>query len=128
MKRIKTWMEKCKNSRKFRCGGFSVLLTAAVVLLAESPVLWFVCGHPGRLYRNIFSVLAGRRTWVGFSGRSANPVLPKIKSGVLSLALIQYGDSATAEQCEKTDLFYAKDYQLRNDVAIMARGIKLLSR
>ena len=33
MKRIKTWFEKVKNNRKFRCGGFSVLLTAAVVVL-----------------------------------------------------------------------------------------------
>ena len=33
MKRIKTWIEKTKSDRKFRCGGFSVLLTAAVVLL-----------------------------------------------------------------------------------------------
>ena len=34
MKRIKTWLEKCKNNRKFRCGGFSALLTAAAVVLA----------------------------------------------------------------------------------------------
>ena len=33
MKRIKTWFEKFKNNRKFRCGGFSVLLTASVVVL-----------------------------------------------------------------------------------------------
>ena len=33
MKRIKAWFEKCKNNRKFRCGGFSALLTAAVVML-----------------------------------------------------------------------------------------------
>ena len=33
MKQIKTWFEKCKNNRKFRCGGFSMLLTAAAVVL-----------------------------------------------------------------------------------------------
>ena len=33
MKRIKAWFEKWINNRKFRCGGFSVLLTAAVVVL-----------------------------------------------------------------------------------------------
>ena len=36
MKRIKTWIERIKENfqknRKFRCGGFSVLLTAAVVV------------------------------------------------------------------------------------------------
>lgn len=31
MKRLKKWMDTIRNSRKFRCGGFSVLLTAAVV-------------------------------------------------------------------------------------------------
>ena len=34
MKRTKAWIEKIKNDRKFRCGGFSALLTAVAVLLA----------------------------------------------------------------------------------------------
>ena len=34
MKRIKAWINQNINSRKFRCGGFSAVLTAAVVLLA----------------------------------------------------------------------------------------------
>ena len=34
MKRIKAWFEKVKKNRKFRCGSFSALLTAAVVILA----------------------------------------------------------------------------------------------
>ena len=114
---------KPQNVRNKR--SFDIL--SSVLLLAVSPVLWFVCGHPGRLYRNIFSVMVGQRSWVGFSGKSANPALPKIKRGVLSLALIKFGTNATAEQCEKTDLFYAKDYQLRNDLAIMARGVRHLS-
>ncbi len=34
MQRIKAFIESVKNNRKFRCGGFSIALTAAVVLLA----------------------------------------------------------------------------------------------
>ena len=34
MKRIKAWFGNIKNNRKFRCGGFSVLLTAAVIAVA----------------------------------------------------------------------------------------------
>ena len=34
MKRLKEWMGKIKNNRKFRCGGFSALLTAAVIAVA----------------------------------------------------------------------------------------------
>ncbi|MBR5958749.1 MAG: glycosyltransferase [Salinivirgaceae bacterium] len=114
---------KPQNVRNKRT--FDIL--SSVLLLAVSPVLWFVSGRPLRLYRNIFSVLVGRCSWVGFSGKSQNPALPKIKRGVLSLSLIRYGADATPEQCEKTDLFYAKDYQLRNDLAIMARGVRHLS-
>ncbi|MBE5771239.1 MAG: hypothetical protein E7336_07715 [Clostridiales bacterium] len=33
MNQIKSWLQKMKNNRKLRCGGFSVALTAAVVLL-----------------------------------------------------------------------------------------------
>ncbi len=33
MKQVKMWFEKWKNSRKIRCGGFSVLLTSAAVVL-----------------------------------------------------------------------------------------------
>lgn len=38
MKKIKEWMAKCRNSRKLRCGGFSVLLSvcAALVFLGVS--------------------------------------------------------------------------------------------
>ena len=114
---------KPQNVRNKRT--FDIL--ASLVLLVASPVLWFVSGRPLWLYRNIFSVLVGRCSWVGFSGKSQNPALPKIKRGVLSLSLIRYGADATPEQCEKTDLFYAKDYQLRNDLAIMARGVRHLS-
>ena len=114
---------KPQNVRNKRT--FDIL--ASLVMLVASPVLWFVSGRPLRFYRNIFSVLVGRCSWVGFSGKSQNPALPKIKRGVLSLSLIRYGANATPEQCEKTDLFYAKDYQLRNDLAIMARGVRHLS-
>ena len=34
MEKIKSWLKKMKNNRKIRCGSFSVVLTAAVVLLA----------------------------------------------------------------------------------------------
>ena len=34
MKRIKTLLKKVKNNRKFRCGGFSAVLTAAAVVCA----------------------------------------------------------------------------------------------
>ena len=32
MKQWKTWFRKIRNNRKFRCGGFSAALTAAVIL------------------------------------------------------------------------------------------------
>lgn len=34
MERLKKWIGEIKNNRKFRCGGFSVLLTAAVIAVA----------------------------------------------------------------------------------------------
>ena len=34
MKKEKTWLQAMKNNRKFRCGGFSAALTAAVVICA----------------------------------------------------------------------------------------------
>ena len=38
MKKLKEWLKKCRNDRKLRCGGFSVLLSvcAALVFLAVS--------------------------------------------------------------------------------------------
>ena len=34
MQRIKAFFENIRNNRKFRCGGFSIALTAAVVIVA----------------------------------------------------------------------------------------------
>lgn len=115
---------KPQNIRNKRT--FDILMSLA--LLVTSPILWFVCKAPARLYCNIFRVMFGQMSWVGFSGRSKNPVLPKIRKGVLSQALIKYGPNATLEQCEKIDLLYAKDYQLYIDLVIVAKGLKYLSK
>lgn len=115
---------KPQNKRNKRT--FDILIS--IIILIISPLLWFISKPSWRIYYNIFNVLTGRLTWVGYSGKSNNPALPKIRKGVLSQALIQCGETATTAQCEKTDLLYAKDYQLHNDMIIMLRGIKYLSR
>jgi len=103
-------------------------LLLSVAILIASPILCIISKPASKLYRNIFAVIFGMRSWVGFSGKSQNQALPKIRKGVLNQALIKYGENATTEQCEKADLLYAKDYQVYNDIIIIIRGLKYLSK
>lgn len=115
---------KPQNIRNKRT--FDILLSIGFFIV--SPILCLITHSFGKLYKNIFSVMFGLKSWVGFSGKSQNPALPKIRKGILNQALIKYGKNATTEQCEKTDLLYAKDYQLYNDFIIVIRGLKYISK
>ena len=90
------------------------------------PVLvWFVKKKFGFL-RNIFRVMFGKWSWVGFSEN--NPDLPIIKKGILS-PLDAIADKNIDEILKKNlDSSYAKNYSLNNDLFIIFKGFKNLGR
>jgi GT2 family glycosyltransferase len=103
-------VQRIVNRRKKRL--FDV--AAAVMVLMVSPILIWVQRQPARLYPNIFRVLWGSRSWIGYSSPSENRShLPRLTQGVLPTT---YSDDPA--QCRKLDVLYAKDYRISNDVRI----------
>jgi lipopolysaccharide/colanic/teichoic acid biosynthesis glycosyltransferase len=100
---------------------------SAILLIILSPVLLFVLKHPQIFVVNLFKVLFGLRSWVGYCySPNLNALnLPPIKKGVLNPSLGQ-GSALSVEQIDKLNLLYARDYKFTNDLIILIRGIKYL--
>ncbi len=106
-------------------------LALAFCFLFFAVPLLFLVNNPGGFLQNLFQVILGKKTWVGYSGwklGTAKMSLPKIKPGVLSTNYVipnrQFGE-ATAHWL---DFFYAKDYELRRDLEIIRRAWRELGQ
>lgn len=106
-------------------------LFLAIVLLIVSPIAIFFMLAPFGFIKNIFLVLFGQKSWVGYcrsNGDDANPIakLPKIRPGVLSPVdlLSKTSDDNTA--MDRLNMLYAKDYKIENDLNIIWKGFRNL--
>jgi len=116
-------ISKNANRRNKRLLDFSVSL---LMLIFLPLVIWFIRQRAG-FVRNLFAVLTGKRTWVGFY-MNPGQNLPRIKPGVL-----HPGDSLPpAEQKPETmmklNVVYAKDYSIRSDIRIILKNFQKLGR
>jgi len=110
-----------KHLRKKRV--LDILMT--VVFVCLSPLLMLVISHRLRFFTNLWEVLFGQKTWVGYAQAGNTNTLPKIKVGVLSPVVI------TSEQVEpgtanKLNFMYAKNYAIEKDLYIILRSISQL--
>jgi len=111
---------KPENQRKKRLLDFGM----ALLILVLSPVLFFLQEKKSRYFLNVFSVLLGFYSWVGY-GKGTDKSLPSIKRSVLSPDML----SATALDADKVKLLnlrYAKDYRPEKDLVIIWRCIRKL--
>lgn len=111
-----------KQNRRFKRLldlGFSLLM------LALSPLLFIVQKNKAGFFGNIFKILAGRKSFVGYYPIKDMSRLPKIKTGVLH-PFIDNQVRHNEHTRERLNLIYARDYSLINDIKIILRNIKLL--
>ncbi|MEK7258070.1 MAG: glycosyltransferase, partial [Bacteroidota bacterium] len=106
----------------------SDLLLAVVFLILAVGLLPFVKDGLGFL-RNIFQVLFGKKTWVGYAvGGESAASLPKIRPGVLAPADAFPGRHFSEETVRRLDFFYAKDYEPRRDLEIISKCLRDLGK
>jgi O-antigen biosynthesis protein len=77
---------------------------------------------------NIFRVLAGRSTWVGYasgSPRKGPDTLPKIRPGIIS-PLHAHSTPPDETSVDRLNSLYAKDYNVYNDLYIIWKGFREL--
>lgn len=93
-------------------------ICSSLLLLALSPVLfWFVNDRP-LFYSNLFAVLHGRRTWVGYAPAGGNASLPSLREGVYG-TVSAMRKRVTPEMAARANSLYAKDYRIHTDVRIL---------
>lgn len=114
---------KPKNKRNKRL----VDILCSILLLVLSPLLVFVQENKAGFFKNIFSVLAGRKSWVGY-GNATQENLPKIKASVLSPADAVKNISVNSDTRNRLNLTYSKDYKVDNDLNIIRKSLSKLGQ
>ncbi len=102
---------------------FDVLVS--ILLIPISPILLIFVNKRFNYFSNIFKVLFGEKTWVGYA-EFENNNLPKIKSGVLTPLDSIGKKNINNVTAQKLNFLYAKDYSIEKDLFILIGGITRL--
>lgn len=119
-------LSRKENKRKKRVYDIGASLILAVFFVID---IWFV-SHKISFLHNLFDVLRGNRSWVGYNYRSSeNNIKPQIvKEGVLS-AEDAFQEMLLDERIKcKIDQTYFQDYHIINDVKIMVKCFRDLGK
>jgi GT2 family glycosyltransferase len=111
---------KAENKRSKRIFDF----TASLFLLLFFWIFIFFQKNKINFLKNIFNVLIGSYTWVGY-GKATRKDLPWLRPSVLSPAKELQGQ-INDERINKALLNYAKDYQMEKDLKLMIKFINNL--
>jgi len=96
-------------------------IIASVFFILGFPVHIFLQKRPGQFYKNVFTVLSGQRTWIGYSTGSHK--LPGIRKGVItSTALPLQLNELPEESLVKSDEWYAAGHSMILDLKILKAG------
>ncbi|PLX22704.1 MAG: glycosyl transferase family 2 [Salinivirgaceae bacterium] len=98
----------------------------AIFTLILFPVIILTVKSKSKLLRNIWQVLIGRKSWVGFAQTSKIHELPAIRKGVLNPSMLQKDKNLNEDMLQRLNMIYAKDYRVINDLAIVFRLWKQL--
>ncbi len=123
---VKYQIDQTGNKRNKRLLDISA---SVLLLILCVPFLLFVKNKSGFL-KNIFLVLFGKRSWVGYQKNNKEEQfgLPKIKAAILYPKDALRTDKINLETVKRLNFLYAKDYTTGNDLDIMAKGFRNLGR
>lgn len=105
-------------------------LILSLLFLIFSPLLIFLQKNPMGLLSNIFKVLMGKLSWVGYSiGAQIDiAMLPKIRKGILTPMDAQKNSRLDEQTINRLNSLYAKDYHIYTDLQIAWMGKRNLGR
>lgn len=116
-------VSKPVNKRNKRVFDFGMSL----LFLLTFPLLMWMQKNPFGFLGNVFAVLFGAKSWVGYaSSADKNANLPKLKKGVLNPAEALPQEQRSEEITQRLNLLYAKDYKLSNDFNVMRKAFRKL--
>ena len=99
-------------------------ICSALILLVLLPLdIWFV-RDKGGFVRNIFQVLAGKKSWVGCSTKEHSLLRP----GVLHPVDAFEDHNFSEEMIALADNLYTRDYKVKVDMMTMMKGFRWMGR
>jgi hypothetical protein len=105
------------------------LAVAGTALILSPFLLFFVKNFFGML-RNIFMVLIGVRSWVGYNRDELADLekLPSIRKGILN-PIDSFGSENISEEIgRQLNFIYARDYSVNFDIRTILKGFRSLGR
>lgn len=119
-------LSRLLNRRKKRL--FDTIIS--LVFLFMSPIGLFFISSPAGIFRNIYKVLLGYLSWVGYyqAAGELHPGLPKIKPGILTPYDLYKDAGLDSKTVGQLNQAYAKDYRIIHDLNIIISGFRHLGR
>jgi GT2 family glycosyltransferase len=97
------------------------------VILSVLCLFFFVLAqHKSKFLANAWSVLVGKKSWVGYSEK--NNALPKLREGILQPSSALTNAQQRADTRARLDFLYAKDYMVEKDIELVWQNIRKLSQ
>ncbi len=101
-------------------------IIVALLLWIFYPIAFLFIEKKFSFLKNIFRVLFGQKTWVGYAATTQTTDLPTLRNGILSpLAGFDNKQLDTAT-IHRLNFFYARDYDWAKDVELIWKGFKQL--
>ena len=97
---------------------------ASLLFLLSFPLAFFLVEKPLLFFANCFSVLAGKKTWVGY--RRPLPSLPPLRKSVLAPNGKKGATALSSENLASIDYWYARNYEPRQDLKIVFANYRWL--
>ena len=89
------------------------------------PIILFFQEYKLNFISNIFLVLFGKKSWVGYSSTDSKD-FPVIKPAVLGIADSLSGSNLDTSTLYRLDFLYAKDYEVGEDLTVILKAWRKL--
>lgn len=96
---------------------------SSVLLFALSPLMILVQKELRYYFKNIISVLLGRKSWVGYCNVDTSYALPEIKPGVFCVCDL-YKKSVDPDKQKELNLHYARSYHVNIDFELLWKNLR----
>jgi GT2 family glycosyltransferase len=101
-------------------------VVTAIILILLLPLHFIFNPKPLGLLKHIWLVLINQRTWIGYGGTGGEDLPPLPKSILSPAGLPESKNQLPAEVQNKTNEWYAQQYEWSSDLIIIARHYKNL--
>ncbi|MEE2700052.1 MAG: glycosyltransferase [Bacteroidota bacterium] len=100
-------------------------ICVAFAFLICSPILMWLSKSPTNFVKNIFSILKGDITFIGFNKKYESH-FPNIKKGILTPISTIKNQDLDDNEIRRQNMLYAKNYRAKNDLYIIFKCVNQL--